>query len=80
MAREDKDIILAYLDGKDEKPAMNAPVQNGGALVELYYRKNEPGAFARYYDYVEHAAGTEYSLVHIPEDKVKWLDSCLTKK
>lgn len=78
VSREDKEAVLAYLDGKDAKPAMKAPVQNGGALVEIYYRQGE--AFARYFDYVEFNAGKEYPLVKIPQEKFDWLESCLAKK
>lgn len=52
LSRDNKAEILAYLEGKLETLDLHSP-QPGGALVEVYYRKDEDLRLARFFDYAD---------------------------
>ena len=66
--------ILAFLDGSSDELKLH-PTMKGGAIVDIYYQKNDPGAIARYFEYSEFASGTEYTLQEITPDQMKILES-----
>ncbi len=74
LSRDNKDQILAYLEGSLEKIDLHSP-QPGGALVEVYYRKGEDRRFARYFDYTDFAQGREYPLHEVTREQVSTLES-----
>ena len=74
MPRECKDEVLAFLDGSSDELKLH-PTMKGGAIVDIYYQKNDPGAIARYFEYSEFASGTEYTLQEITPDQMKILES-----
>lgn len=74
VPRECKEDILAFLDGQSDSLDMH-PVVQGGALVEVLYRKGAEGALARYFDYAEYASGTEYPFREITPEQMKKLES-----
>lgn len=78
MPRECKEEILAFLDGQSDTLDLH-PRMNGGAVVDIYYRKNEAVARARYFDYAEFSSGTEYPLRAIPVQKMKVLEMYIPK-
>ena len=78
MPRECKETILAYLDGQTDTLDLH-PVMQGGALVDIYYRKGETEAYARYFDYADFAKGVEYPLRSVNPDQVKKFESYITK-
>lgn len=78
MPRECKDDILAFLDGSSDVLDLH-PTMKGGAVVDIYYQRNVPGAIARYFDYADFSSGTEYPLREISPDRMKVLESFLSK-
>ena len=78
MPRECRETILTFLDGHTDTLDLH-PVVQGGALVDIYYRKGETEAFARYFDYADFAKGVEYPLRSVNPDQVKKLESYITK-
>ena len=74
MPWECKEEILAFLDGSSDVLDLH-PTMKGGAIVDIYYQKNEPCAIARYFEYSEFASGTEYTLQEITPDQMKILES-----
>ena len=73
-SRECKKDILAFLDGDSAELDLHPRLQ-GGAIVDIYYKKGAAEAFARYFDYEEYSAGTEYPLRQISAEKMKMLAS-----
>ena len=73
-----REEILAFLDGQSDTLDLH-PRMNGGAVVDIYYRKNEAVARARYFDYAEFSSGTEYPLRAIPVQKMKVLETYIPK-
>ena len=49
LSRENKDEILAFLDGKSDTLDLH-PWQKGGVLVNVYTRKNDGLILAQYFD------------------------------
>lgn len=78
MPRECKEEILAFLDSKSDVLDLH-PRMQGGAVVDVYYRKGTGEAYARYFDYAEFAAGTEYPLHGVAPGQVKIFESYITK-
>ncbi|MBQ4434055.1 MAG: hypothetical protein IJK05_08895 [Bacteroidales bacterium] len=74
MPRECKEEILAFLDGSSNVLDLH-PTMKGGAIVDIYYQKNEACAIARYFDYSEFASGTEYHFREITPEQMKKLES-----
>lgn len=74
MPRECKEEILAFLDGSSDVLDLH-PTMKGGAIVDIYYQKNEPCAIARYFDYSDFASGTEYPFREITPEQMKKLES-----
>ena len=72
VSRECKKDIIAFLEGKSEVLEMHPRVQ-GGALVDIYYKKGSDKAFSRYFDYSDYASGTEYPLCEITIEKMHML-------
>lgn len=68
LARECKDDILAFLDGKADSLEYN-PGMDGGALVNVYTRRKDGCILAQYFDYAEFAKGIEYELHEISPEK-----------
>lgn len=68
LARECKDDILAFLDGKADSLEYN-PRMDGGALVNVYTRGKDGRILAQYFDYAEFAKGIEYELHEISPEK-----------
>lgn len=68
LARECKDDILAFLDGKADSLEYN-PRMDGGALVNVYTRRKDGRILAQYFDYAEFAKGIEYELHEISPEK-----------
>ena len=73
VPRECKDKILDFLDGHVDKLAPN-PAMNGGALVQIYTRRKDGLILARYFDYADYAAGKEYDLHEISQQKKSHLE------
>ena len=73
VARECRDEILAFLDGSADS-LEHRPVVDGGALVDLYVRKKDGLALARYFEYADSVAGLEYELHALPPEKVRRLE------
>ena len=78
MPRECKEEILAFLDGQTDTLELH-PRMQGGAVVDVYYRKGTDDAYARYFDYAEFASGTEYPLQSVAPGQVKVFESYITK-
>ena len=74
LSRENKDDILAYLEGRSDKIDLKGRV-TGGALVDVYYRSGESTQFARYFDYADYSKGIEYPLHEVRGDQVAALES-----
>ena len=66
LSRENKDEILAYLDGKSDQLDLH-PLMPGGALVDVYWRKSDGHMLARYFDYADFIKGVEYPLREITQ-------------
>ena len=79
LSRENKDEILAYLEGRADKLDLHPRVQ-GGALVDVYYRKKDGLMFARYFDYADFSQGVEYPLVKISQEQFEGLSAMELKK
>ena len=80
LSRENKDEILAFLDGKVEDIDLH-PWSKGGALVDVYWRKKDNFKMARYFDYAEFMNGINYPLREVSERQVSRLESfALDKK
>ena len=79
LSRDNKAEILAYLEGKLGTIDLHSP-QPGGALVEVYYRKDEDRRLARYFDYVDFSQGIEYPLYEVTRKQVSTLESFATDK
>lgn len=79
LSRENKDEILSYLDGSTESLDLH-PRQPGGALVDVYYRKNDGFMLARYFDYSDFINGVEYPLREVSSQQVSVLESFATDK
>lgn len=74
MSRENKDEILAYLDGKVTDIDLH-PRLKGGALVDVYRRKSDGFMMARYFDYADFVKGTQYPLREVSAEQVSVLES-----
>ena len=80
LSRENKDEILAFLDGKVDDINLN-PWSKGGALVDVYWRKKDGYRMARYFDYVDFMNGINYPLREVSEQQVSRLETfALDKK
>lgn len=73
MPMEGRQEILSFLEGKNDTLDLGR-FRKGGALVEIYYR-NGSTALARYFDYSEFLAGTEYALHEVTPEQVAQLES-----
>ena len=74
LSRENKEDILAWLDGRSERLDLSSR-QTGGALVDVYYRRQGDERYARYFDYGDFAKGIEYPLHKVTEGQVSALES-----
>ena len=74
LSRENRDEILAFLDGKTDTLDLH-PWQKGGALVDVYWRKGDGFMMARYFDYAEFLDGVEYPLKTVSPQQVTVLES-----
>lgn len=74
LSRENKDEILAFLDGKTETLDLH-PWQPGGVLVDVYCRKSDGLLLARYYDYNDIVNGVEYPLREVTPEQVAMMES-----
>ena len=79
LARENRDEILAWLDGTADRLDLHPRVP-GGALVEIYIRKKDGLTLARYFDYNDFINGTEYPLHEITAEQVACLETFSTDK
>lgn len=79
LSRENKDEILAYLEGKTDTLDLH-PWQKGGVLVNVYTRKSDGLFLAQYFDYADYAQGVSYPLLKVTEEKVKVLESFAVDK
>jgi hypothetical protein len=79
LPQDNKAEILAYLEGKLETLDLHSP-QPGGALVEVYYRKDEDLRLARFFDYADFSQGIEYPLHEVTREQVSTLESFATDK
>ncbi len=77
LSRENKDEILAFLDGRTEDIDLH-PWAKGGALVDVYWRKSDGFMMARYFDYVDFSNGIEYPLREVSARIVARLESFST--
>lgn len=80
LSRDNKDEILAYLDGKTERLDLKPAWKSGGALVDVYYRKGHDKMLARYFDYADFLQGKEYPLCDVSQAQVTALASYRTDK
>lgn len=80
LSRDNKDEILAYLDGKTERLDLKPAWKPGGALVDVYYRKGHDKMLARYFDYADFLQGKEYPLCDVSQAQVTALASYRTDK
>ena len=74
LSRENRDEILAFLDGKTESLDLH-PWQKGGALVDVYRRKSDGFMMARYFEYADFMNGTEYPLREVSPRQVSVLEA-----
>ena len=74
LSRENKEEILAFLDGKTDTLDLH-PWQPGGVLVDVYSRKSDGLMLARYYDYADEVSGIEYPLRKVTQQQVSVLES-----
>ena len=79
MSRENKDEILAFLDGTTEDIDLH-PLVKGGALVDVYWRKSDGFMMARYFDYAEFMNGINYPLREVSGRQVAQLESFASDK
>lgn len=81
LSRENKEEILAFLDGKTKTIDLH-PWQPGGVLVDVYFRRRDGLMLARYYDYGDSVNGIEYPLRKVTPEQVALLESfaVITKK
>lgn len=79
LSRENRDEILAFLDGNTELLDLH-PWQKGGALVDVYWRKNDGFMMARYFDYADFLNGVEYPLRKVSQQQVSVLETFATDK
>jgi hypothetical protein len=79
LSRENRDEILAFLDGKTDSLDRH-PLQKGGALVNVYWRKSDGFMLARYFDYADFVKGKEYPLQEVSPQQVSLLESFATDK
>ena len=79
LSRENRDEILAFLDGKTDSLDLH-PLQKGGALVDVYWRKSDGFMLARYFDYADFVKGKEYPLQEVSPQQVSLLESFATDK
>ena len=79
MSRENKDEILAFLDGTTEDIDLHHLVK-GGALVDVYWRKSDGFMMARYFDYAEFMNGINYPLREVSGRQVARLESFASDK
>lgn len=80
LSRDNKDEILAYLDGKTDSLDLKPAWKPGGALVDVYYKKGQDKMLARYFDYADLLQGTDYPLHEVTLKQVTALDSYRTDK
>ena len=80
LSRDNKDEILAYLDGKTDRLDLKPGWKPGGALVEVYYKKGQDKMLARYFDYTDLLQGTDYPLHEVTLKQVTALDAYRTDK
>jgi hypothetical protein len=79
LSRENRDEILAYLDGKTDSLDLHS-WQKGGALVDVYWRKSDGFMMARYFDYADFLNGVEYPLTEVSPQQISVLESFATDK
>ena len=79
LSRENKDEILAYLEGKSDTLDLH-PWQKGGVLVNVFTRKSDGLMLAQYFDYADYAQGVDYPLLEVTEEKIKVLESFAVDK
>lgn len=79
LSRENKDEILAYLEGKSASLDLH-PWQKGGVLVNVFTRKGDGLMLAQYFDYADYAQGVDYPLLEVTEEQVKVLESFAVDK
>lgn len=79
LSRENKDEILAYLEGKSDTLDLH-PWQKGGVLVNVYTRKSDGLILAQYFDYADYAQGVDYPLLEVSDEQVKVLESFAVDK
>ena len=79
LSRENKDEILAYLEGKSDTLDLH-PWQKGGVLVNVFTRKSDGLMLAQYFDYADYAQGVDYPLLEVTEEHVKVLESFAVDK
>ena len=79
LSRENRDEILAYLDGKTDSLDLH-PWQKGGALVDVYWRKSDGFMMARYFDYADFLNGVEYPLSEVSPQQISVLESFASDK
>ena len=80
LSRDNKDEILAYLDGKTDRLDLKPAWKPGGALVDVYYKKGQDKMLARYFDYADFLQGKEYPLCEVSQAQVTALASYRTDK
>ena len=73
LSRENKEEILAFLEGKTESLDLH-PWQKGGALVDVYWRRSDGFMMARYFDYADFIKGAEYPLKEVSPQQVSVLE------
>ena len=76
LSRENKDEILAYLNGSSDVLDIH-PWKQGGVLVDVFTRISDGLILARYFDYADHMAGIDYPLQEITPTQ---LDTLLAKE
>ena len=79
LSRENKDEILAYLEGKTDTLDLH-PWQKGGVLVNVYTRKSDGLFLAQYFDYADYAQGVDYPLLEVSDEQIKVLESFAVDK
>lgn len=77
VSREDAAEIAAFLHG-EQKELHVLRQENGGALLSLYYHKNDSEALVQYFDYTNVMQGTQSPVVKISTEQHEQLRKLIT--